>query len=164
MDETVLRMVVTDLNLEALRKGFKITLSTEGWSMLPLLRPDDRIEVIRCDEPQLRNGDLVVFQTAKDPGRIVVHRLVKRVKGDDGYMFLTKGDCVADYDPTVPERNVLGKVMKIKKRHFELPLDSFLGRAINLFMLSMSLAGFFFVGHRIFKTAQKVLFRSSKAV
>lgn len=51
----------------------------EGESMLPVLRPGDRLMVRRGAE--VRPGDLVVARLPGDPGRMIVKRAVWRADG-----------------------------------------------------------------------------------
>ena len=66
-------------------------LEVTGDSMLPTLRPGDRVLVLGglgLRRVRLRPGDLVALTDPRDPGRI----MVKRLAGFDGRRLTVRGD------------------------------------------------------------------------
>ena len=161
MDETVLKTLAMDFKLEALRKGIKLTFPTIGRSMLPLIRHNDRIEVVECDRRKLRTGDLIIFKGAGgSAAKIIAHRLVKKIKKQTGYVLITKGDSALSYDRGVSENNLIGKIIKIRKRNFCISLDDIFGRILNLIMFFLSVSSILPSGIFILRKAKRLFKRN----
>ena len=157
MDETVLRTLVIDFKREALRKGFKLTFSTIGTSMVPFIRSRNKIVVTDCDKARLKPGDLILFQGNNGSDKIIAHRIVKKIKEEDGYLFITKGDSSTGYDRPISGDMIIGKITEVRKPGFTIPLDSSFGRFINLCMLFISLSGIISLGHKIWRKIKPFL-------
>jgi len=78
------------------------SLTVNGTSMRPALRPGDRIVVQKTPVEQLQVGDLVVFRRENV---VITHRLLR---GKDDQL-LTKGDNMRLLDPPVRAEAVLGR-------------------------------------------------------
>lgn len=137
MDEATIEKIALDLRKEALEKGYSITMPTMGMSMFPLLTTNNKIELIKCDPAGLKNGDIIVY---KNNGKLIAHRLMRKIRGKDGYLFVTKGDAFFSYDRPISSDAVMGRVIKIKKRYLSIYLEGISGRVINLIMFFISLS------------------------
>ena len=151
MDGAVLKILAMDLKLDALRKGIRLTFPVIGSSMLPLIRHNDMVEAEGCASNKLIPGDLVIFRQVGDNNNIIAHRLIWKIKNESEFLFITKGDFVLGFDKAVPEGNVLGKIVKIRRRHFTISVNSCSGIALNLVMLLISLAGIMPAAHIFLK-------------
>jgi hypothetical protein len=86
------------------------TLRLEGRSMVPLVRPDDRVTIQPVSPDLLRCGDLVAVQAGRN---LVVHRFVQSRTGPDGIRRLCqKGDNSPAWSRVDPDA-VLGRVTAI---------------------------------------------------
>jgi len=115
------------VSAEAIRDlapGCPFSCVVSGESMLPLLRPGDRVVARRRDpgetgdgETHLRLGDLVVVDLP-DAG-LVVHRLLWR--GRTG--LRTRGDGSETMDPAVDPSRVLGRVEEARRGEATLGIE-----------------------------------------
>ena len=89
--------------------------------MAPLLRPGDRL--VLTGGP-VHVGDVVVVAA---PERLLVHRVVALVHGDDGTGYvITRGDSLRCCDAPAPLATVLGRVVAVERngRCRPLPIRS----------------------------------------
>ena len=93
---------------DLLRNGVNVRITTRGSSMFPLIRTGDRITI--SPEPHPKIGDVVVVRRN---GAMVCHRLVKIFEKDGTTHYQTRGDTVSRVDDPIPQRELLGKVIKI---------------------------------------------------
>ena len=159
MEEAVLNTIVIDCKREAIKKGLKVWFPTKGRSMTPLIRGKDRIAIMDCCINRLKPGDMIVFQREAS-GRMIAHRIIKRIKEGAGYSFITKGDSSLGCDrPIVLSGMVLGKISDIQKPVFKISLDSLPGKILNMFMLILSLSKIIYLGCRIWRRIKLSLIR-----
>jgi hypothetical protein len=115
----------------------EITLSLQGNSMRPLIKPGERV-VLKLTNPHgLKSGDLFAFAMGEN---ITVHRFVKKRKDGDAWCFCEVGDNVADWR-WVPEGKVLGIVQAVQGIDMVLDMQSRPWIWVNTifgFMLSFS--------------------------
>lgn len=138
MDEIALKRLIVDVKKEALKKGFRLALPTLGTSMSPLIKSQDKVVIIDCDKQRLKCADLILYQ-ANGNNNMIAHRLVRKVKDKSSPLFITKGDASLYCDKPVSLNQVMGKIIKVKKRHFTISLDGLAGETINMLLLLISL-------------------------
>ncbi len=63
----------------------------EGVSMLPTLYTGDIVVVYKPSPEEIKTGDIVVYKSPIH-NKLVIHRIIKIVKCESGYCFITKGD------------------------------------------------------------------------
>jgi signal peptidase I len=97
-----------ELASEVLRSSGRLRLQVTGSSMLPTVCPGDTLVIERADHDAIAERDIVLF--SRD-GRFVVHRVVRKDSGDS--TIQTRGDAMSQPDPSVRERDLLGKVSLI---------------------------------------------------
>jgi signal peptidase I len=102
-----------ELSADILRAGKALRFRATGASMQPLLRDGDVLLVRPLDPRAVRVGDVVLCSS--EPGRIVVHRVLRRQAGPEGYRFTVQGDQVARPDGVIPEAQVYGRVATIER-------------------------------------------------
>ncbi len=83
----------------------KIIIETTGMSssMMPLIRPGEKVTVAFCQHCLLRSGDVVVF---KSGDKLIAHRLVFK----KNFVAVTKGDNNPDCDPPISVFDIVGVV------------------------------------------------------
>ena len=83
-------------------------------SMIPGLNPHDLIIVEKKTTDQIKEGDIIAFETHMQGIGIVAHRAID-VYQDHGEIFIdTKGDNVDDPDPwSVSNEDLIGKVIDV---------------------------------------------------
>jgi signal peptidase I len=86
-------------------------MSVQSASMSPAYEVGGLAVVAPASAGSLQAGDPVVFEAQDRSGRLVVHRVVKRVERSDGLSLRTRGDAnPADDLSLVPARDVRGSV------------------------------------------------------
>jgi hypothetical protein len=97
----------TQLAIDALRAGARVSLVATGHSMTPAIRGGDRLTI----EPLWaapRIGDVLAGEI---DGRLVVHRVVARRRGG----IELRGDVAPASDPPLPAEALLGKVVHVER-------------------------------------------------
>lgn len=94
-----------------------IKLEVISGSMLPMLKPGDKVLVDRAQADSLRIGDLVV---TRKRGEFITHRLV----GRGAETWITKGDGLRHLDPPVAKDAILGKVVSIERKGVKIDLQT----------------------------------------
>lgn len=99
---------------EAVQSGTGIRVAVSGRSMGPLYAAVSDVQVIPCDRDSIAPGRLVVFQR---DARWAVHRVMRRWRGREGAVYLTKGDGLALPDhPVVQSSEIKGVVASLGMR------------------------------------------------
>ena len=109
--------VARDLAWEFSESGQRLKLEVISRSMLPVLRPGDKIVVQNTGAESLEIGDLA---TVLRQGEFITHRLVG-LGSKDCY---TKGDNARYLDSPVKLESILGKVIAIEREDKIIDLQS----------------------------------------
>lgn len=99
---------MTDFKTELRERGY-LAYTNKGVSMMPLLRQDRDVMVIRARTGPVRKNDAVLFQ--RDNGQYVLHRVTK-ILGDGTYWIV--GDNCVSGEP-VREDQILGILTEVKR-------------------------------------------------
>jgi len=102
-----------DLSIGLLRAGAAVRFRARGASMSPLVRDGDVVLVQPVEPRSLRAGDVVLCSS--HPGRVVVHRVIRRSIGREGCRFTVQGDRVGQPDGTISQAQVYGRVAAIER-------------------------------------------------
>ncbi len=102
-----------------LRRFGRLRLRATGSSMLPAIAAGDVLVFHTCDAGALHAGQVVLFE---QNGRLVVHRLAS-ILPDGG--LLTRGDALAQHDPTVDAEAILGVLVTQQRGGRQIPLAGF---------------------------------------
>jgi signal peptidase I len=111
--------------------------------MMPFLAGGEIVTIRNVSSSSLKRGDLLFFKNAH--GQPVLHRIVKKTRVDNVFIFHTKGDARYEVDEAVPDSSVLGKACKIERLHMdfrrEINLESLFWVGINYLAAVRSLTG-----------------------
>jgi len=100
------------LAAQVLRSWGSLRVRVSGTSMLPALWPGDILNIRSCNFEQTQCGELVLYSRDE---RFFVHRVVRKLHSSRERLLITRGDCMSQDDPAVPETNLLGRVIAIDR-------------------------------------------------
>lgn len=103
------------------------TFKCEGGSMLPLIVPRSMVSIEHLPVEKIRPGEIIAFRRSS---HLVVHRVLKEYGHQGNLFFLEKGDSNLRAG-IVEEKNVLGKIVKVKRGRKPITLDTYTWRLIN---------------------------------
>lgn len=107
MNSNLKREIVT-LTGDGLKAGKNTWLVVSGESMIPFLKPGDKVLAESCAFSQLKKGDIILFSHEDS---FFTHRII-RMKED---ALQTKGDHIPIADPWIKMRQIAGKIVKVDK-------------------------------------------------
>jgi len=99
------------LAAEMLRGRRTVRLRAWGTSMLPSLWPGDLLTIESAAPSEVIAGDIVLV--LRD-NRFFVHRIVEMRPGQDGFLWITRGDAMFHNDPPAPSE-LLGRVVGVRR-------------------------------------------------
>jgi signal peptidase I len=100
------------LAAEVLQSTGRLQLRASGISMLPTLWPGDCLTIQSYNFEQAQPGDLVLYTRS---GLFFIHRVKRKCRPGEETFLITRGDCMAEEDPPIQERDLLGKVTVIHR-------------------------------------------------
>jgi signal peptidase I len=106
------RQKLSETVKDLLRQGHTVELSAYGRSMIPYLRPGQKVQLAPVDISQIVRGDLVAFHKAD---YLVVHRVQAVHSVNESIQLLTKGDSNLHPDAPVDTQNYLAKVIAVQR-------------------------------------------------
>ena len=159
MDIEILEDLLFDVKKEALERGYNLVLKTRGRSMFPVLSTKDSIAVVKCDKDNFRYGDIILYRPGHNKKVLVAHRFIRKIKKQDRYMFITKGDTSFGFDLPVDPDDVIGRIIKIRKSAINIPLYGFIGRPLNLFMYFFSITRITALAYMFLRKLKRLILR-----
>ena len=105
-----------------------IFIEVTGLSMWPFLKSGEKLIIKKTSMGDLRLGDIILYRT---DNQLVSHRLVKRVRNEDGYLVYTRGDNSNSLPKLVTEQMFLGKAIGIIKHSKTISLIGRRRRFVN---------------------------------
>lgn len=117
------------LGRQILRRGAAIRYRAAGWSMYPLIRHGDILEIQPIQASAVRVGDVILFET--EEGGVLAHRLIHKQGADNRTLLTTKGDALAHPDKPIHADKLLGRVTRIERRGRTIGLDRPLPRLLG---------------------------------
>jgi signal peptidase I len=93
-----------------LMEGHSVELSAYGQSMIPFLRPGQKVKLTPIDISFIVKGDLVAFQKQD---YLVIHRVHEIILSGGTINLVTKGDSNLNPDESIDKDNYLAKVSMI---------------------------------------------------
>ena len=91
-------------------EGHSVELSAFGQSMIPFLRPGQKVKLTPVDISFIVKGDLVAFQKHD---YLVIHRVHDILQSNETLLLITKGDSNLNPDEPVGKDIYLAKVSMI---------------------------------------------------
>ncbi len=115
-----------------LMEGHSVELSAFGQSMIPFLRPGQKVKLTPVDISLIVKGDLVAFQKQD---YLVIHRVHHILRENEMVHLITKGDSNLNPDEPVGKDTYLAKVSMIYhgNKWIKLSPTSILSRTVLLF-------------------------------
>ena len=110
-----------ELSAAILGAGVALRFRAQGTSMAPLVRDGDVLLVWPVDPGAVRAGDLVLCSTA--PGRVVVHRVIRKEVCREGSRFTVQGDALSRPDGQIAEAQLHGRVRALERAGTQIDLD-----------------------------------------
>ena len=101
-------------------EGHSVELSAFGQSMIPFLRPGQKVKLTPIDISFIVKGDLVAFQKQD---YLVIHRVHEIILSDGTINLVTKGDSNLNPDESIGKEHYLAKVSAIFRRNQWLELS-----------------------------------------
>jgi hypothetical protein len=107
-----------ELSEELLHLGKSLRFQARGASMRPLVRDGDMLLVEPANLHQIHIGDIVLFR--HQPGKILVHRVIRKRLDKQGTSFLIQGDQAAQADGWMPQECLFGRLSAVERdgNHF----------------------------------------------
>ncbi len=102
-----------DLAAEVLHRFGEVRFVAHGSSMVPSIYPGDLLTVRSEASSSACCGEIVLCLVG---GRFLVHRLMRKWPESDRIVFATRGDALAQEDPSVDGSQLLGRVISIMRR------------------------------------------------
>ncbi len=132
MKSTDRLLIQTAVNL--LESGHPMEINARGYSMFPILRPNQKLVIEPINPTLYRKGDIVVFIINET---LIAHRIV----WIDTEKCLCRGDATLHFDGPISINKLLGKVTHRKKQEKTIQINSIFRRlyghiAIALYPLS----------------------------
>jgi len=100
------------LAAELLRSFGGLRMTALGVSMVPSLFPGDILTIRRENTQNIRRGDMVLYWRDE---RFYVHRVVGKIGTSADVEWITRGDALTENDPSLTERELLGRVTLIQR-------------------------------------------------
>ncbi len=118
---------------ELLKQGLSLEFPVRGISMYPVLKEGDMVRVKKIDASEIKIGDLIfaIFP----PEEFIVHRVIRKRLNNQELIFITKGDAILSSSEKIHFKDVLGKVISIKRSGKEILFDNHLNRLKNKFYI-----------------------------
>jgi len=103
---------ILSISRELLNDNYTVRLKTKGYSMYPMLKPNDIIYIEKPPFQELKPSSIVVF---KREDRWVAHRLFFSIHKNGQLILKTKGDSCINFDEDVTEDKYIGRVVFRKR-------------------------------------------------
>ncbi|RKY41651.1 MAG: signal peptidase I, partial [Candidatus Omnitrophota bacterium] len=98
------------LSKDILEKGFSLRFQVRGASMYPFIKSGDTVEIEPKSISKINYADIILYYNCD--GKIVIHRVVKKIKKNNETILTTEGDFLPpSLREFVPSEKVLGKVV-----------------------------------------------------
>lgn len=86
---------------------------TTGFSMWPFITQGEKLIIKKVPMKDLKTGDIILYRANN---QMVCHRLVKKIKNKEGYLFYARGDnSLSSAEPVIKEL-LVGKVAGVLRK------------------------------------------------
>lgn len=99
---------MTNFKTEIEKSGF-VAFTSKGTSMLPLIKQDTDVSVIKKVDRELKKNDVVLF--LRDNGNYILHRIIKLLP-DNKYLICGDNRYIAE---TVKKEQIIGILSEVVK-------------------------------------------------
>jgi len=96
-----------------LESGHALRFRARGGSMRPVIRHGDALTIQPVNPGEIEVGEVVFYRHAN--GRVLVHRVTKRVEQGGVTRFLIQGDAFDQPDGLAQAEQILGKVVRVEQ-------------------------------------------------
>jgi signal peptidase I len=96
-----------ELGMELAANGVSWRYEAQGWSMYPMIKAGDVLEVRPVPWRNVRVGDVLFYRSGE---RMLAHRVVGRCRDESEDSIRARGDAFLQEDPPICERDVIGRV------------------------------------------------------
>ena len=121
-----------DLGKEILGSGASVRLRLWGWSMYPLIRHGDVVELAPAGIEQVQVGDIVLFRSGR---RLLAHRIVRCTFEGQRTSLVPRGDNALTEDGPIRDKaDLLGQVRAVWRDGREIRLDRGLAGHLGRFI------------------------------
>lgn len=124
-DQQLVKMV-----RKRLSEGEAVVVTVNGRSMLPLLHPNDHIQIAPVQPSQLARGDIITLAVG---GALLTHRFWGHL--ENRQQLLTRGDTQSRFDPPYNHNQLVGRVTKRHRGHLQFQQGT--GRWLNGYLKSV---------------------------
>jgi peptidase S24-like protein len=100
------------ISTDVLHDGHAVRFRAEGWSMYPIIRDGDIVEVAPVRASQLCRGDVLLCRIGD---AAIAHRLVGFNNSADRTALVLRGDAAFAKDAPVPFTSVIGRVTDVRR-------------------------------------------------
>lgn len=111
--------------------------------MTPFLMGGEILTIKKVSSASLKKGDLVFFKNSY--GHPVLHRVIRKKRAHNSFIFQTKGDALRTFDEPVTDEYVLGKASRVERNHAhyvrQINLESLLWVVMNYLAALKGLMG-----------------------
>ncbi len=111
-----------ELGAAVLRLGVGVRFAARGMSMQPLVQDGDLLTVQPVVARRLWVGDVALCMV--EPGRVVAHRVLRKVRLGDGLRIVVQGDRASQPDGALSADQILGRVALIERGERCLRMDA----------------------------------------
>lgn len=136
--------------------GTEVSLRFEarGWSMYPLIKDGDVLEVSPVPWCKVRSGDVLFYRSGD---RMLAHRALGRCSGESESRMRVRGDGFLQEDPPICERDMIGRVDAVyrpgRRKLRLIRQDRGIARGLGVLMARSRLA------HRSMRWAARAMYR-----
>jgi signal peptidase I len=119
--------------LELLKTNGSLCIQAFGQRMFPFIQDGDFIRIKPVEVNKIKKGD-ILFCYLSD--QLVAHRLVKKISKNGETFFVTKADSGISLNAPIQPKDILGKVVSIKRKEQVRDLNRGLVRLAGLLLAS----------------------------
>ena len=110
------------LTNQILSEGHKLRFRASGDSMQPFIHDGDILEVSPASGQVVHCGDVLLVDI--DDGRLLVHRVIKTRQVESQFSYLIQGDNCSSMDGWFQAKDILGRVVQVRRGNREIDLTS----------------------------------------
>ncbi len=138
-----------------LSEGNLIKVKVGGISMFPFIRRGDIAYISKVKEEGYEIGDVIVFKTKE---KFIAHRLLSFRFNKSGKYAIPKGDSTLKFDEPIKVDQILGKVIRIKRKHrsIDFTTKKAKSRARNIALMSPYMIPVYWIFRKIFSIIVRI--------